>query len=323
MSVKVSICIPTYKRPEEAVRAVESCMAQNHRPLEILVGDDSPDGRTERALAAVAAPEDVEVIYTRHEPRKGQGANVRHLFEQATGDRLLLLHDDDTLLPGGLDALVEALDRHPNVTCAYGTQVVVSPAGDPHPELTASVNSDYHRTPERTGVQDSSLAAGLLQQIPNNAFLVDANLARDVGYGSETEVGTGVDADFGLRLGEAAPRESFLLIDTPVSTYQHSEESVGRTGYGQRRYLLYEKVRQVDVQTEGEAAARALTLERLAPQSALLAALDGQRRLAAGIVRTHPRLFRPQRLGSIMVAVAIVSPSVARAVLRRRDAARA
>ena len=39
-TTKVSICLPTYNRPELLVRCIESCLMQTHANIEIVIGDD-------------------------------------------------------------------------------------------------------------------------------------------------------------------------------------------------------------------------------------------------------------------------------------------
>ena len=40
----VSIVIPTYKRPNRLDRAIDSCLAQTYKDIEIIVVDDNSDG---------------------------------------------------------------------------------------------------------------------------------------------------------------------------------------------------------------------------------------------------------------------------------------
>ncbi|MEM1303844.1 MAG: glycosyltransferase, partial [Planctomycetota bacterium] len=48
----ISVCIPTYRRPDLLREAVESVVRQEYRPLEIIVGDDSPTPAAENVVAA-------------------------------------------------------------------------------------------------------------------------------------------------------------------------------------------------------------------------------------------------------------------------------
>ncbi len=93
-SCKVSICVPTCNRPELIVECLDSCLAQTHTNIEILIGDDSSDNRTQALIKARYA-HDARIRYVKNEPSLGQARNVASLFARASGDKIALIHDDD------------------------------------------------------------------------------------------------------------------------------------------------------------------------------------------------------------------------------------
>jgi len=50
MNHKVSIIIPTYKRPDLIKRAIRSILNQTYQDFEIVIIDDSPDDETEKVV---------------------------------------------------------------------------------------------------------------------------------------------------------------------------------------------------------------------------------------------------------------------------------
>ena len=66
----VSIVLFTRNRKEELLTALESCFAQNHRPLEVLVFDDASTDGTEEAVRT-SFP---EVRFFREESNRGIAA---------------------------------------------------------------------------------------------------------------------------------------------------------------------------------------------------------------------------------------------------------
>lgn len=100
MSDLISISIPTFRRPSYILHAIHSCMIQDYRPLEIDVSDDSPSDETETLLRSINLPQGISLRYWRNAPSLRQAGNVNKLFRSARGSRLVLLHDDDALLPG-------------------------------------------------------------------------------------------------------------------------------------------------------------------------------------------------------------------------------
>jgi hypothetical protein len=63
------------------------------------------------------------------------------------------------------------------------------------------MNHDYFRSEPWAGLQRSSAVAGILQQFPNDCYMVRSAAARAIKWGSHEEIGNACDYVFGLRLG--------------------------------------------------------------------------------------------------------------------------
>lgn len=241
----ISICIPTFNRPEILKEAVESCLLQDYRPLEILIGDDSPDESSQEILTSLEFPQSISLDYRRNTPALGQAENVNSLFDRAIGDRLLLLHDDDLLISNGLDRLAGVWDEHCksglDVAAVFGKQYLVSADGEVRLEQSESLNQGYARTSDKAGVQDSAFLSGLTRQFPNDAYLVRSALARSVRCRSPHIIGRDPDMDFGIRLGLAAEPSVYIFLDEYTAKYRLSLESVSRSIAGNSTdHLKYE-----------------------------------------------------------------------------------
>ena len=122
----LSVAIPTRDRADLLERALGSVVAARGgggRPgpgvaerVEIVVSDNASDGADEsaravadRLLAGWAGPG----RYVRHRPPVGMVDNFNACVTASSGEYVLLLHDDDYLLPGGLDVIVRTLDAAP------------------------------------------------------------------------------------------------------------------------------------------------------------------------------------------------------------------
>lgn len=109
----LSICLPTHGRPallERALRSVVERGQPDGARVELLVSDNSPEVNEEiagRWLAAWPGP----TQYLPNRPDIGAIPNFNQCIERATGDYLLLLHDDDFLLAGAVEAIVDVLHR--------------------------------------------------------------------------------------------------------------------------------------------------------------------------------------------------------------------
>lgn len=288
LNAVISICIPTYNRPALLQEAIESCLLQQYRPLEIVIGDDSTNDDTEELVARLALPPGVSLQYRRHTPSLGQSSNVNDLFARATGSRLLLLHDDDLLCPGGLDRLERGWTDLPGTRCIYGNQYVVAADGALLADETESVNRQYFRMTPYAGRQASGLTAGLWQQMPNDCFLIESDLARTVGYRQEEEMGQCVDVDFAIRVGMAAGAGEFVFLDEFISKYRLTEHSIMRNRkLNHGRHLLLAFIESLPTKEAAEEDARQILLRRLGLGASLDAATAGHRSLGLRIMMSR------------------------------------
>jgi GT2 family glycosyltransferase len=114
--LSVSVCICARNRPHELRRALDSISESSIAPAQIIVSDDSDDGRVE----ALVAGHELSIAYTRG-PRTGLGANRNNAITVATGDYLLFLDDDATL---GRDFFREMEHRMSGMTDVYRARAI-------------------------------------------------------------------------------------------------------------------------------------------------------------------------------------------------------
>lgn len=120
-----TVAIPTHNRRETVVLAVLSALRQTLAPEQVIVTCDGCTDGTAEALRAIGDPRVVAI-----ELEKGRGYAYGHrniALEQATGEFVLWLADDDLLLPDHLERLAErqAVDD---------LDMVTSPAIVVHPD---------------------------------------------------------------------------------------------------------------------------------------------------------------------------------------------
>ena len=219
----VSVCIPTYKRKDLLKIAIESAASQSYPSLEIIVSDDSPDEETADFVASskFACP----ISYRRNDPRLGLNGNIDALFANARGEYLVLLHDDDLLLPGAIETLLAPVLTDRRIKLVFGKQVIIDMLGRSKPKETDKINRDFGRN-RSGGAIERPIEAALLQQIPNDVFLVDTNVARYLGYRPDHEVGVFPDIDFGIRFAEYCGPESLWFVDDFVGCYRVSDDAI-------------------------------------------------------------------------------------------------
>jgi glycosyltransferase involved in cell wall biosynthesis len=95
MGKVVSVLIPTRNRPQLAIKAVKSVLAQTYRPIEIVVTDNSDTDQLGDMLASIG---DERICYSKNPENIGPILNWRKALEIASGEYCLVLPDDDYLI---------------------------------------------------------------------------------------------------------------------------------------------------------------------------------------------------------------------------------
>jgi glycosyltransferase involved in cell wall biosynthesis len=286
---KVSICLPTCDRPELIALCIDSCLAQSYGHLEILIGDDSNDARTQQLIAARYRQEP-RVRYARNQPPLGQARNVASLFERARGDKILLIHDDDLLATDGVEKLVSLWTLHPRLDAAFGDQYEADHRGAVDLDASTRLNAAFGRTKDAEGLQPLPGRTGLIQMFPNNGWMADAQLVKRIGYTEQH--GPCCDFVFGTELCLAA-REVFYLHEY-VSVYRKTATSISHSTRGTAiaapvSAYAFVKALQLAPQLE---PSRKLALRRLAPIVVSIHARNRQAQAGFRIALGHLFAYR-------------------------------
>ena len=109
----VSIGLPVYDRTRYVAEAIQSCLDQDYAALEILVSDDSRDDGIERICDGFHPG---AVRYIRHEHPYSLIEKMNDLLEQASGDWMLFLGDDDSLNPSFIRHMLQMSLESPEAT---------------------------------------------------------------------------------------------------------------------------------------------------------------------------------------------------------------
>ncbi|MDP3858305.1 MAG: glycosyltransferase [Stagnimonas sp.] len=193
----ISIAIPTFHRPADAISAIRSALAQTWPACEILVHDNSENDETERAVAGLSAS---AVRYLRHPRNLGQTGNWNSLLCAGRGDYVKFLNDDDLLQSDCLEKMGQGLIRQVGIaTCRAAYFDPAHPLVDLKDDRVTGSGSNYRI--DAGDVAGLWLADALPLRTPSHS-LYHRETALAVGcFGDDHPYAR--DVFFGLRLAAA------------------------------------------------------------------------------------------------------------------------
>jgi MoaA/NifB/PqqE/SkfB family radical SAM enzyme len=197
---RISILCPVFK-PEFLADMLGSVLQQSWRSWELLILVDGPPEADEKRifeiLSRVASDPRIRV---RRWPNRGTGPSRQALAEDASGDFLLPIDDDDLLPAHALEVFASAVKRHPEVRCFRGgTQL-------------AGLVDQYLRPRRRLIVNGISSDPFEVSQ----PFLISRQTLAELGgfEGDPALRNAGEDTDLFHKLDQARVRT--LIIDEPL-----------------------------------------------------------------------------------------------------------
>lgn len=113
----VSVIIPTYNRAELVVEAIDSLRAQTWKSLEVVVVDDGSEDDTLSLLRDVPGLGDGRTLRIIEQPNTGVSTARNRGTQASTGEFIIYLDSDDTLVPDAIEHYVEVMRRSDSDYC--------------------------------------------------------------------------------------------------------------------------------------------------------------------------------------------------------------
>jgi len=110
----VSVIIPVFNGEKYLAEAIESVIAQDYRPIEVIVIDD---GSIDRSAEIAKSYLEVRYIY---QPNRGLSSALNQGIKAARGSFLAFLDADDLWKPDKLSAQLSLIDEHPDLDIVFG-----------------------------------------------------------------------------------------------------------------------------------------------------------------------------------------------------------
>ena len=134
----ISVVIPCHDGERYVAETIRSVLAQDHRPLEIIVVDD---GSTDRSAQTVLAFGDV--VRLARQPHRGAAAARNRGVELATGELIAFLDADDLWTTHALPRMRAALAQNPDAGMVVGSMEQFA-----SPELSDEARAAFQFSPD-------------------------------------------------------------------------------------------------------------------------------------------------------------------------------
>jgi glycosyltransferase involved in cell wall biosynthesis len=225
MSLDISVIIPTFRRADKLLEALQSVLAQDEVSLEAIVLDDCPDGSAAEAVASIHDPRVRYVV--RRVASRGRPAAVRNAgWRLARGRFVHFLDDDDIVPPGTYRQNVATFCARPDRGVLFGR---IRPFGvDVHAVHREEEYFERGAARVRRALRFRShlamTAIVLFSETPfvNSACMIRRECIEPLG-GYDPELPVIEDVDFYLR---AIRRFGCVYVDRVVIEYRFQHDSL-------------------------------------------------------------------------------------------------
>lgn len=116
-SILVSIVIPSYNRAHMLSTAIEACLTQTYKNIEVIVVNDGSTDNTLDVLNKYADTDQRVKVFNKE--NEGIADTLNYGFERTVGEYVTWTSDDNYYYPEAIGSLVGFLKTHPNIGMVY------------------------------------------------------------------------------------------------------------------------------------------------------------------------------------------------------------
>ena len=231
MNPLVSVAIPTFDRLHYLKEAVSSALAQTYDNIEVIIGDD---GETEsiKAWSQNITRQEPRVRYQRNPHNLGLAGNWNALADAARGEFLIIIGDDDRLLPHFASTLVKTI--LPSARVAFSNHYLIDDKGN-RLEAESYQHTRLYRRDTLPAGQIANAAACVWQNlVPMSAALVRTSDVQRLRFRDDLNT---PETEFFIRLAQEGAR--FIFAQDYLSEYRVHSQSQTTAGLSSERMAEY------------------------------------------------------------------------------------
>ena len=118
MTPLLSVCVPSYNRPEYISDLIETILVQDFQDYELVICEDNSPKTLEIERVVEGFKKQypqIEIRFIRNEETLGYDGNFRKLIEVSRGKYCVYMGDDDLLCEGALARIAQVVTTHDNL----------------------------------------------------------------------------------------------------------------------------------------------------------------------------------------------------------------
>jgi glycosyltransferase involved in cell wall biosynthesis len=287
----VTVVVPTYRRQDMLLAALESALSQTYAEVEIVV---SVDGDDEETAQLVGRLDDPRVRSLWDGRRRGEASNTVRGIESGRGAFFAILHDDDEWLPTMLEELVGPLRADPSIAVSFADHYVMDVEGAVDVEATEANSRSWQRADLPEGKHQPFYRQALIDKtIPSVMTAVYRRSEVDV-----KDVPAGLPANFDYWLSWLAVKGGGGVHYTPRRLSRDRVHDGSGTAKAQAAWAALDRratgrpgavpLAATSFRDHPSAKAASVLLLCLGPARLVNALMDSRRRLAASRRRSLP-----------------------------------
>jgi len=310
MNELVTIGIPTYSRLDYLKESVSSALAQTYSNIEVVITQNPhPDSSVTEAIAAWCremADQNAKVRYDLNPRNLGQSANFNAAADAARGEYLMLIGDDDRLLPDCVEARLRVAQSKPQVV--FSNYYLIGPGGERLPEATDALTRRRRRDRLPPGELANPEMWAWQRSVVLEAALIQTSAFQRLRFREDHDC---PDTEFFILLARGGGR--FVFTPEYVSEVRLHIRSSNTAGL--RTHQLVGYLLPIQVSAEVEPYKREL-LNLLTPHAISLCMLDGDVELARRILDSpyYPGSERRRLRGIVQRSCASLPEPLGRSV---------
>lgn len=245
---RISIGMPVYGGETYLRASIQSVIEQDFAHWELIVLDD---GSPDRSVDVIQTFQDERIRLLRNPSNQGLVAARNRIMDEARGEFLAWLDQDDLAAPSRVSTQVRFLDSHPRISvCGSFTETLVVQEGLPS-QLRLEVFPEHHR--------HIRAALPFLNPMACNTVTMRLRDFRERNLRFRPEFGNSLDYDM---WSQASDRLLFENIGLPLGAYRvHSQQT--------SRGAALEVMNQHAIRVQAELIERSLYIPMSADQRSL------------------------------------------------------